>query len=73
MVIACENCGSDRFRAGEIELNPQGGFTVSMPCAKCGTPSKVIQDNDPEFAQLLGEFFASDQSDGPNRFTHDLS
>jgi hypothetical protein len=44
-----------------------------MPCAKCGTPSKVIQDNDPEFAQLLGEFFASDQSDGPNRFTHDLS
>lgn len=69
MVITCTNCGSDRFNAGEIELNPDGGYTVVMPCVECGTPSRVIHDHDPEFAKLLIEFFGSS---GAGQFSHKL-
>jgi len=72
MVITCENCGSDRFRSGELELDPGGGFTVVMPCAQCGTPNKTIHDQDPEFAKMLTEFFGRGD-DGDTRFTHKLS
>lgn len=69
MVITCASCGSDRFRAGELEINEDGSFTVVMPCAECGTPSKQIQDNDPEFAKLLMEFFGHAEEVGES-FSH---
>lgn len=75
MVITCANCGSDRFKAGEIELSEDGGFNVVMPCAKCGTPMQALHDDDPEFAKMLVGFFASDPpapGEGPDRFTHKL-
>lgn len=75
MVITCVNCGSDRFKAGQIELNEGGGFNVVMPCASCGTPSSVIHDNDPEFAKLLLDFFGSSPpgpGEPPDRFVHKL-
>lgn len=67
--ITCVKCGSDRFRAGEIELSEDGGFIVVMPCTECGTPNKLIQSDDTEFAQLLLEFF---QIAGPGKFEHKL-
>lgn len=71
MVITCDACGSDRFKAGELELNLDGSFTVVMPCANCGTPSKQIQDTDPEFAKLLMEFFGHAEDVG-DHFSHRL-
>ena len=58
MTITCIRCGSDRFKAGEIQPAPQGGYFVVMPCAECGTPNAMLHDEDPEFAQTLLEFFS---------------
>jgi hypothetical protein len=69
MVITCVSCGSDRFNAGEIEISEDGGFNVVMPCAQCGTPSRAIHDDDPEFAKLLIDFFGTE---GPGKFAHRL-
>jgi predicted nucleic-acid-binding Zn-ribbon protein len=58
-VATCVRCGSDSFRAGEIEPAPEGGFYVVMPCAKCHYPNHIFHDHDPEFAKMLMEFFAA--------------
>ena len=71
ITITCGSCGSDRFKSGEIELDPEGGFTVVMPCAECGTPSRVIKDEDPEFAKLLMEFFGHAEEVG-DTFHHEF-
>jgi hypothetical protein len=57
--VTCIKCGSDRFKAGQIELSPEGGYDVVMPCAQCGTPGPVMHDHDPEFAKSLLDFFSS--------------
>jgi len=58
--ITCVSCGSDTFKAGQIELSPEGGYDVWLPCAECGTPHKMVHDDDPEFAKTLMEFFAGE-------------
>jgi hypothetical protein len=55
--ITCIRCGCDRFKAGEIQPAPQGGFFVIMPCAECDTPNVVLHDMDEGFAETLLEFF----------------
>jgi hypothetical protein len=60
MVITCVNCGSDRFQAGELEIAPDGGFVIAMPCADCGAPSRVLQSDDMDFAKELLQFFAKE-------------
>ena len=60
--VRCVECSSSRFRAGEIELSPGGGFDVVMPCAECGTPNTVFHDEDPEMARTLLGFFAANVS-----------
>jgi hypothetical protein len=57
MVITCLNCGSDRFKAGELRPSPQGGFDVVMPCSECGTPLSTIHSDDMELAKELLKFF----------------
>jgi len=58
MMITCTRCGSETFRAGVIELSPQGGFDVVLPCSNCGTPNPLLHENDPELAKMLFSFFA---------------
>lgn len=69
MTITCVSCGYDRFRGGELELSPGGGYEVVMTCAKCGTPNRHLASNDPGLAQALVEFF---KESGPGKFTHRL-
>lgn len=57
--IRCIDCGSERFKAGEIEMSPGGGFDVVMPCVACGTHNVVLHDSDPEVAKMLLGFFAA--------------
>jgi hypothetical protein len=68
MVITCVSCGSDRFRAGELELAPDGGYTVVMPCADCGVPHTILHDDDTDFAKALLDFF--NHADEVDTFTH---
>ena len=69
--IACVSCGSTKFLAGELEQDPQGGFNVVMPCAECKTPNSVLHDDEPEFAQLLLDFFSPEH--GPGKMKRKLS
>ena len=62
MQITCVSCGSETFRAGDVQPHPEGGFDVVMPCAKCNTPNTLVHDDDPEFAGSLLAFFASEPS-----------
>lgn len=57
MQITCIRCGCERFKAGEIQPAPQGGFFVVMPCAECDTPNTVLHDESSEFAEMLLSFF----------------
>jgi uncharacterized Zn finger protein len=58
MQITCVSCGSEKFRAGDVQPHPEGGFDVVMPCSQCGTPNTIVHDDDPEFAKQLLSFFA---------------
>lgn len=58
MQITCPNCGSDRFKAGYFEPNPDGGVDVLMPCAQCGQPLKAMTEDDPDMVASLIGFFA---------------
>lgn len=55
--LTCAKCGSERFKAGQLELAPEGGYVVVMPCAECGHPNTAMHDDDPAFAKMLAEFF----------------
>lgn len=61
MTITCIRCGSARFKAGEIQPAPQGGFFVVMPCAECDTANVMLHEQDEEFALSLAEFFEGSQ------------
>jgi hypothetical protein len=56
MQITCA-CGSDRFKAGEVRLNPAGGFDIVMPCSACHQPVVVLHGHDPAMAGELIDFF----------------
>jgi predicted nucleic-acid-binding Zn-ribbon protein len=57
--VTCIRCGSDRFKAGEVQPAPQGGFFLVMPCAECDTGNTVLYDGDMEIVQALLSFMAS--------------
>lgn len=57
MEITCIRCGCGRFKAGEIQPAPQGGFFVVMPCAECHEPNPVLHEYDEDFAKSLAAFF----------------
>ena len=56
MQITCQ-CGSDRFKAGEVQLSPAGGYDIVMPCSSCHEPVVVLHGHDPEMAGELIRFF----------------
>ena len=57
--IRCMNCDSDRFKAGQVELSPRGGYEVIMPCSDCGTPNNVLHSDDVELCKMLLDFFSA--------------
>jgi hypothetical protein len=59
MQITCTNCGSDRFKAGDVNLSPRGGYEVVMPCSDCHTPNMVLHSDDVELCEALLKFFAA--------------
>jgi aspartate/methionine/tyrosine aminotransferase len=59
MTITCIRCGADRFKAGEVQPAPQGGFFLIMPCSECDTANVVLHEQDEEFAKTLLEFFGA--------------
>jgi len=59
MTITCIRCGADRFKAGEVQPAPQGGYFLIMPCAECEEANVVLHDYDEESVTFLMEFFGA--------------
>jgi hypothetical protein len=55
--FTCIRCGSDVFKAGEVQPAMQGGYFLILPCAECDYANVAFHDMDEEYMETLQQFF----------------